>query len=141
MWRRRQQRCKIRHKYQRRRSLVSSGDSNDTSASPKAGSNTDSSVFAKFKESTPLTNYSYGTTDADEFTTLLRSYLLSKQQEMNNSYLSTKARGKDGNGDNITTYSFACWYCGEFVAGFRNHIMGLVTQCSCPSTAAEDFKK
>lgn len=112
-------------------SLVGPADSNGTSASPKAGAktyaNTDSSVFTKFMETTPLTNYSYGTTDVDEFTRLHRNYLLGKQQELNNSYLSTKARGKDANGNNITTFSFACSSCGGFIAGFRNQIMGLAT--------------
>jgi hypothetical protein len=107
-------------------------DSNGTSASTNTNTNTntdantDDSVFEKFIESTPLTNYSYGTTDVNEFTRLHSNYLLSKQQELNNSYLSTKARGKDANGNNVTTYSFACWYCQGFIAGFRNQIMGLV---------------
>ena len=127
---------------------LGSTDSHSTSSSPNANTNhntdvdvdvdawlvgstnsdgnTDGSAFEKFMKSTPLTKYSYGTTDLDEFAILHRNHLLSKHQELKDSYLSTKARGKDSNGNNITTYSFACWYANGFGGGFRNQIMSLV---------------
>lgn len=81
-------------------------------------------TFEKVTQSTPLTTYSYGTTDVKEFKRLHRSYLLSKQEQSNSAYLSTKARGNDINGNPVTTFAFGGNPKG-FVAGFRNQIMAL----------------
>jgi hypothetical protein len=109
-------------------SSFASTDSDGTSTAPNSNSNADtkadSSVFdfEKYMQSTTLTNYSYGTTDVDEFMRLHRSYLYNRQQELNDSYLSTKARSKDANGNNMTTYSHSCHY-EKFIGGFRNQMM------------------
>ena len=69
------------------------------------------------------TDYSYGTTDVEEFKRFHRNYL------QNISSLSTttttRASGKDSNGNLATTYAFASKNAFGFGAGFRNQIMAL----------------
>ena len=71
-----------------------------------------------------MTTFSYGTTDFEEFKKRHRSYLLSRQKELQNSNLSTKARRKDASGNNVTTYAYGKQ---KFVAGFRNQMMALTS--------------
>ncbi len=74
----------------------------------------------------PLTLYSYNTTNFDEFSRLNHAYLLSQQQKLGDSHLSTRARDNDIDGNLMTT---ARWRGSRrhFIAGFRNQIIHLTS--------------
>ena len=90
----------------------------------KAIANVATKAEEKATDGTSLASYSYGTTDVNEFKRLHHEYLLSRQQQLNNtSHLSTQAREKDANGKNMTSYGFI--RKSGFIAGFRNQMMAL----------------
>ena len=89
----------------------------------KAIANVATKAEEKATDGTSLASYSYGTTDVNEFKRLNHEYLLSRQQQLYTSHLSTQAREKDANGKNITSYGFI--RANGFISGFRNQMMAL----------------
>ena len=71
----------------------------------------------------PMSRYSYGTTSFEEFHRLHREYLLSQQEKLGDSHLSTKARDKDADGNPLTTVRYSGASSRIFNAGFRNQMI------------------